>query len=157
MSGASREGTRLAIESEVNDVGDAVRSEPNTAIPNNPATWGDTAAGGVNGDCIGSGGGTCGDPNGCPPSVFVGSRLACFAIRYCLDTGHPPSPSTSGGDVCLSGSWSAWGQRAPSASGHGIQVLVVYKFVPSTPVMTAFTGNAGAFYLRVSTTAAELY
>jgi hypothetical protein len=42
VTGASRAGVRTAIVAQVTDIGTAVRSEPNSAIPNDVASWGDT-------------------------------------------------------------------------------------------------------------------
>lgn len=79
ISGAARQGTRAGILSDTTDIGDAIRQEPNTAIPNTVAAWGNTAQDQGNG-CTPGTSANCGDGGGCQPSVFTGSRAACFAI-----------------------------------------------------------------------------
>jgi len=66
------------------DVGDALRSEPNTAILTTPhlgidGPVGATTASGMRGIA-------CGDPNGCPTTAFSAGQLACFAVRTCTIT-----------------------------------------------------------------------
>ena len=39
MAGASRAGMRMAVLGSGNDLGNAVRAEPNSAIPNTAAAW----------------------------------------------------------------------------------------------------------------------
>src|ERR1700736_730009 len=69
ITGAARAGMRDGIQGNGHDIGDATRSEPNTAIPNTAAAWGSTGPGGSY-DCNpGSAGHSCGDPNGCPASA----------------------------------------------------------------------------------------
>jgi hypothetical protein len=137
---------RSGIQGTNNDIGAALRSEPNTAIVNDPTTWGATAWG--NGyDCNpGIAGHTCGDPNGCPSTAFTTGQLACFAVRTCT--------ITSG--VCSSyGSW----QSRPPGGGSGptaLLVRVVYKFTPLTPLISQF-GSGGSFYLVEDTYGLELY
>jgi len=107
MSGASRAGMRMAVLDRNVDIGNAVRAEPNSAIPNTLAAWGSTAAtraGGTNGDCTSSTQ-LCGDPSGCPPTAFVAGQQACFAVRTCVVW-------TNGN--CTS--YSAWGQRPASGA-----------------------------------------
>src|SRR6202022_4982762 len=66
MSGASRAGMRMAVLGGVVDIGNAVRSEPNSAIPNTAAAWGSMAPGGTYADCT-SNAQKGGDPTGCRP------------------------------------------------------------------------------------------
>src|SRR3981081_4692705 len=80
ITGAARAGMRMGIQGTGNDVGDALRSEPNTAILNDATTGGSTGIGGSY-DCFP--GRSCGDPNGCPTSAFAAGQLACFAVRTC--------------------------------------------------------------------------
>ena len=144
-SGASRAGVRTAIVAQVTDIGSAVRSEPNSAIPNDIASWGDAGPGGTN-DCDPNAPShLCGDPSGCPPSVFSGSRVACFAVRTCaLNNGS-----------CTYGTW---GSRPASDPNAAIQVRAVYKMTPVTPAIAALTGSTGGFfYLIADTTGQELY
>src|ERR1700716_2967726 len=66
ITGAARAGMRNAIQGTGNKIGDALRSEPNTAILNDATTWGATGPGGAYECDPGVAGHTCGDPNGCP-------------------------------------------------------------------------------------------
>jgi Flp pilus assembly protein TadG len=147
ITGAARAGMRNAIQSTDTKIGDALRSEPNTAILNDATTWGATGVGGTY-DCDPSViGHTCGDPNGCNASAFsTPSRLACFAVRTCT--------ITSG--ACSSvGAW----QSRPPGGGSGptaIMVRVVYKFTPMTPLIAQF-GSGGSFYLTEESYGLELY
>ena len=151
ISGASRAGVRDGIVSDTSDIGDAVRSEPNSAIANTTAVWGDTGPGGVNANCtVAVGSQTCGDPNGCPASVFTGARIACFAVRTCTLSSNADSGTCT--------SYGAWGSRPDPASSstRGLQVKVVYKLVPFTPfVATRLAG--GLLSLSSTTTGDELY
>jgi hypothetical protein len=151
-SGAARSGARAAVVSDTSDIGDAIRSEPNTAIANTQATWGDTWKDQVNG-CTPTTSTKCGDPNGCPPSVFTGTRLACFAVRTCT--------LSSGGDVGTCSSYSAsWATRPASGTGapHAVQVLVVYKLAPVTPLLGELTQNTGGnLYIKNYALGNELY
>ncbi len=148
ISGASRSGMRAGIVGEVTDVGKAVRSEPNNSIPNDGATWGDTGPGGIN-DCNPlATGHKCGDPQGCPPSVFTGGRAACFAVRIC----NLADPGVCGGTP------SPWGTRPVAGSNAAIQVHLVYRLVPVTPAVAALaTGTSGIFYLSSDTIGVEMY
>lgn len=145
VTGASRAGVRTAIVSQATDTGAAVRSEPDSAIKNDLANWGDTGPGG-GADCNPTAAGNvCGDLAGCPPNAFSGDRVACFAVRSCtLDDG-----------VCEYG---AWGTRPTSAADAAVQVRVVYKMTPVTPAVAALvSGTGGLFYLTSETTALVLY
>jgi len=148
-SGASRAGMRLGIQGTSGDIGDAIRSEPNSAIINNSTTWGDTGPGGANADCT-SGTQHCGDSTGCVASAFTGSRTACFAIRTCTLTNG----------VCTS--YGAWQSRPAAGSDAGgtnqaLVVRVIYKLTPATPAIGQFAGPGGVFYLFVETIGLELY
>lgn len=153
-SGASRAGMRQGLINGSTDIGNATRSEPNSAIANSTTAWGDTGPGGVN-DCdLTQSGHKCGDPSGCSPDVFRTSpnRLVCFAVRTC-------SMSAAGQQTCPVGGWQT--RPAAGADGNGVnQVLdvrVVYKFVPATPMITKFTSDGTAFYLTVDEYGLELY
>jgi hypothetical protein len=143
ISGAARAGAREAIITEITDIGDAVRSEPNSAIANTAAVWGDTAAGGTNGDCTSATGlQHCGDPNGCPASVFTGTRIACFAVRTCTLSGQ------DNGTCTVFGNWNTR-PAAATTTIRGVQVIVVYKFPVVTPVLQQILPTTNGF-LRLS-------
>jgi Flp pilus assembly protein TadG len=152
ISGATRAGVREAIITEITDIGDAIRSEPNSAIANTTANWGDTGPGGANADCTsGAGSQHCGDPNGCPASVFTGTRIVCFAIQTCTLSNVDNGTCTSYG---------AWGTRPTvSASGiRGVRVIVVYKFTQITPVIGQLLPLTNGFLrLSQSSVGDELY
>lgn len=153
MSGAVRSGVREAIIEEATDIGDAVRSEPNSAVANTTAVWGATAAGGMNGNCSGPlSSQSCGDPNGCPASVFTGTRLACFAVRAC---------TLSGIDTGTCTAYGAWGTRPTSSSPniHGVEVIVVYRFTPVSTTAAQFLPGVtnGIFLVKQTAIGDELY
>ena len=146
ITGAARAGMRSGIQGTGNDIGDALRSEPNTAIMNDAATWGSMAFGGSY-DCNpGIAGHTCGDPNGCPNSAFAACQRACFAVRTC----------TISAGACSS--FGAWQSRPPGGgvAPTALVVRVIYKFTPITPLIAQF-GSAGSFYLTEETYGLELY
>jgi Flp pilus assembly protein TadG len=149
MSGASRAGMRMAVLGGVVDIGNAVRSEPNSAIPNTAAAWGSMAPGGANADCI-SNTQKCGDPTGCRPgsaSAWGGlNQQACFAVRTCTNW-------TNGS--CAS--YTAWGVRPNAGADQAVDVFVVYRFLPATPIIANFEGGSGAFYLTADTLGLQLY
>jgi Flp pilus assembly protein TadG len=153
ISGASRSGMRQGVINGSTDLGNSTRSEPNSAIANNTATWGDTGPSGLN-DCdTTQPSHKCGDPTGCTAAVFtsVPGRLTCFAVRTCSSTG--------GVITCPAGGWQTRPVAASDAGGTNqvLDVRVVYKFVPATPMIAAFTGNGTAFYLTVDEYGLELY
>lgn len=147
-SGASRSGVRMGILSDTSDIGDAVRDEPNTGIPNNVATWGSEAGGQAYGDCA-SVSSTCGDPNGCLASSFAAGQIACFAVRPCT--------LSSGGDLGSCVAYGAWGTRPVPGGGHGLLVQVVIKFAPATPALSIMLGPGNLLYLRQQSVGEELY
>jgi len=148
IAGASRAGMRMGVIGGTNDIGAAVRSEPYNSIDNSVAAWGSTGPGQPYDGCSNQGG-PCGDPSGCDAaSAFSSSsRIACFAVRTCT------IDQVNGG--CSS--FSQWGVRPTQGSGGAVQVLVVYKFTPVTPLFAGFAGSTGVFYLRNQTTGVELY
>ena len=153
MSGAVRAGMREAIIVETSDLGDAIRSEPNSAIANTVAVWGDTGPGGINANCTAPiGSQSCGDPNGCPVGVLTGTRKACFAVRTC---------TLSSGDRGTCTAYGAWGSRPTAAvpGVRGIQIVVVYKFAPATGVVAQFLPgvSGGVFPITQRAIADELY
>ena len=149
MSGASRAGMRMAVLGGVVDIGNAVRSEPNSAIPNTASAWGSMAPGGTNADCT-SNTQHCGDPTGCRPgsaSAWGGvDQQACFAVRTCLTWAN-------GG--CAG--YSAWGVRPNAGADQAVEVFVVYRFLPATPLIANFAGGTGTFYLTAQTLGLQLY
>jgi Flp pilus assembly protein TadG len=151
-AGAARSGVREAIINETTDIGDAIRSEPNTAIADTTAVWGDTGPAGINADCTSAVGSQhCGDPNGCPASVFTGTRVACFAVRACTLTG---------GDQGTCSSYGAWGSRptVSSSTVRAVQVWVVYRFTPVTPLAAQMLPTTNGFFrLTESAIGDELY
>lgn len=155
MSGASRAGMRMAVLGQTVDLGDAVRAEPNSAIPNSYAAWGlmaDPLVGGTYGDCKSGPNQRCGDPGGCDrgsaTAWTVATQQACFAVRTCV------GGLTNG--ICSS--WSTWGQRPGAGLDQPVQVRTVYRFRPATPIIASFTpGNNGAFFLVAETTGLQLY
>jgi hypothetical protein len=148
ITGATRAGMRTGIIGSSMDVGKAVRNEPFNAIDNSVAVWGATGPGQPYDGC-GTAGAACGDPGGCASSAFTGSRVACFAVRTCT------IDAVNGG--CVPSSYSPWGNRPAQASAAGLQVRVVYKFTPFTPLVASMAGADGVFYLRSETTGVELY
>lgn len=151
-SGSARAGVREAIINETTDIGDAIRSEPNTAIANTTAVWGDTGPGGANADCTSSiGSQHCGDPSGCPASVFTGTRVACFAVRACTLTAVDQG-------TCVS--YGAWGSRPTAATSgvRAVEIWVVYRFTPVTPLIGQILPTTNGFFrLTESAIGDELY
>jgi hypothetical protein len=145
-AGAARAGARMGIISDTADIGNAVRDEPNTGIPNTVASWGAEGPGTTWGTCT-TANGNCGDPNGCAPSSFSGTQVACFAVRSCN--------LSSGIDLGSCSSYGPWGLR-PVAAGHGLEVRVVIKFPAVTPALSSFV-NGGTLYLTQVSLGNELY
>jgi Flp pilus assembly protein TadG len=144
ITGAARVGMRNGIQGTANDIGDALRSEPNTAIVNDATTWGSTGVGGsydCNPKIVGH---TCGDPNGC--TTFAVGQLACFAVRTCTIT------------LSTCSSYGAWQSRPPGGgvAPTALAVRVVYKFTPITPLIAQF-GPGGSFNLTEESYGLELY
>jgi hypothetical protein len=146
-AGAARAGVRMGIISDTSDIGSAVRSEPNSGIPNTAAAWGNVGPGTAAGTCT-TATATCGDSTGCAGGAFTGAQIACFAIRTCT--------LSSGGDLGSCSSYGAWGLRPASGGARGLQVLVVIKFPPVTPALTSLI-SGGTLYLKQSSTGNELY
>jgi hypothetical protein len=145
-AGAARAGVRIGVISDTSDIGGAVRDEPNSGIPNTLAAWGAVGPGTARGTCT-TAGAICGDPGGCVQASFVGSQIACFAIRTCN--------LSSGGDLGTASCSGSWGYR-PISSGHGLLIIVVIKFPAVTPALSALI-NGGTLYLTQSSTGNELY
>jgi len=143
LVGASRIGMRVGTIDTATDIGAAIRGEP--AIANDVATWGATGPGGVN-DCDPKQPShTCGDPNGCVATSFVGGQVACFAVQAC----------TPSGTVCTA-SPPNWTSRPAAGSGLGLQVHVIYKFNFFTPLISGFFPG-GVLYLTTDTYGIEQY
>ncbi|MHB8587785.1 MAG: TadE/TadG family type IV pilus assembly protein [Candidatus Dormibacteraceae bacterium] len=147
-AGAARAGTRMGLISDTSDIGDAVRNEPNTGIPDTVAAWGAVGPGQAWGVCTTSAA-VCGDPNGCVTTSFSGTQIACFAIRTCT--------LSSGADLGTCSTYGAWGFRPVAGGGHGLQVKVVIKFAAVTPALAQFAGPGGVLYLVQSQTGDEVY
>jgi len=67
--------------------------------------------------------------SGCPPASFAANQVACFTVRTCTIAGNGSCSATG-----------AWGSR-PSGGGvapTGLQVRVIYKFTPATPLIASF-------------------
>jgi Flp pilus assembly protein TadG len=153
ISGAARAGMRQGVINGSTDIGNASRSEPNSAIPNTQAAWGDTGPGGAN-DCdTTQATHLCGDPTGCATSVFTATptRLTCFAVRTCT--------MSNSAITCPAAGWQTRPASASDGAGSSqvVDVRVVYKFVPATPMIAGFTSDGKAFYLTVDEYGLELY
>ena len=150
VAGASRAGMRVGVFTDTTDIGSSVRGEPNSVIPDTVAAWGLTGPGQAYDKCTNSAG-PCGDPNGCVPSSFAAGQTACFAIRACRLAGTANSQY-----ACVS--YDSYGTRPESTNMEsGLQVVVVYKLTPITPLIGAVAGSGGAFYLTNATTGLEVY
>ncbi len=147
-AGAARAGTRMGIISDTSDIGEAVRAEPNSGIPDTVAAWGPEGPGQSNGVCIVASA-VCGDPSGCPASAFSGTQIACFSVRACVLSG--------GGDFGTCNGYGPWGIRPQSGSTtHGLQTMVVIKFAAVTPALSVIVPS-GLLYLHQSAVGEELY
>jgi hypothetical protein len=148
-AGAGRAGVRMGIISDTSDIGDAVRNEPNTGIPNTVAAWGNVGPGQSRGVCT-TASATCGDPSGCISASFSGTQIACFAVRTC---------NLANGDLGNCSSYGAWGFRPLDGGGHGLQVLVVIKFTAVTPALSQIAGapSGGVIFLKQNSVGEELY
>ena len=146
-AGAARAGVRMGIISDTADIGDAVRDEPNSGIPNTAAAWGSVGPGTAAGTCT-TAAATCGDSSGCASTAFTGAQIACFAVRTCT--------LSSGADLGTANCTGAWGLRPATGGGRGLLVIVVIKYPPATPTLSAFL-NGGTLYLRQSSVGNELY
>ena len=144
MAGASRAGMREGIKGASSDLGNSVRNEVFDAIDNSVAVWGDTGPGAQYDGC-GTASGSCGNPSGCAPSAFSGTRVACFAVRTCTITNGACS------------AYGAWGSRPVEGTNQGLEIQVVYKFTPVTPMIAAIAGPSGVIYIISDTYGLELY
>ena len=184
ITGAARAGMRAGVTSDSIDLGDAIRAEPNTAIPNTDAAWGNegppvnvsgTLTPQPDGNCSGTTT-ACGDPNGCAAaSSWQPGQVACFAVRSCKVSNVSGSlyTCTESSPVCASSSspgpcFSAWqvrpapcaggtcssGQQGPN--GDALDVVVAYRFTPSTVKIASYV-TGGVFNLRSETEGLEVY
>ena len=152
VAGASRAGMRVGIMSDATDIAAAVRDEPNSVVANTVTDWGDDGSQQSYDKCT-SGSATCGDPAGCArtsafwtaPPAGQPDPIACFAVRSCVLNSTLQCTTTFG----------AWGTRPGPSASCGLEVVVVYRLVPVTPVVAGFAG--GAFYLTATTQGLALY
>ena len=152
VAGASRAGMRVGIMSDATDIGAAVRDEPNSVVANTVADWGNDGSGQSDDKCTAASN-TCGDPGGCAkssafwtsPPAGQPNPIACFAARSCQLDASMQCTTTYG----------AWGTRPGPSASCGLDVVVVYRLVPTTPVVAGFAG--GAFYLTSVTQGLALY
>jgi Flp pilus assembly protein TadG len=143
----ARAGVREAARGANVDVGDAIRKEGATAIPNTAAAWGTEAYLGTQATCS-SYNSACGDAQGCTSSssfwTTYGSGatqypIACFAVTHCTLT-PPTNPlTTSSSATCPLGSWQT---RPPGGTaGDMVVIVVTHKFSPVTPLLASVTGT----------------
>lgn len=152
INGAARAGARAGIAGDTVDIGDFVRSEPNSGIPNTVAAWGNTGPGGVYADCTSAPASQrCGDPNGCVAASFQAGQLACFAVRRC---------SLSNGDwgTCTFDPL-GYGYRPVSSSStyKALEITVVYRMPILTPLISNLAGAGGYLLLNRTALADEVY
>ncbi|MBV8195172.1 MAG: pilus assembly protein [Candidatus Dormibacteraeota bacterium] len=183
IASAASSGVEFGTLSLTNDIGQAVRSASG-AMPNNAATWGTL----VNADCTNATqtNQTCGDPGGCTASSSFwtpGSGpapVACFAVRACTVDDTSGSTTHSGGctqPTGCSAAYTVWsggaspgGQVSRPLNGSGnatppnaaclgaLQVVVTYRFVPSTPLISnLFFGPSKALFITSTATQLEEY
>lgn len=140
LRGQARAGVRAGAKAVNEDIGQAIRDEGASAIPNTQTVWGNEYAGGSQATCS-SASSACGDLQGCsasstfwttPGAVGLPDPVACFAITHCT-LGGGTSPT------CPLGSW----QTRPSGTTAGdlLVVVVSYRFTPFTPALSSVTGS----------------
>ena len=140
LRGQARAGLRAGERSASADIGDSVRKEGASAIPNTVAAWGNEFYGGTQASCLGTNS-ACGDSQGCARSssfwTTYGSGsttypTACFAITTCTLTGGTSPTCTLGG---------SWQTRPSSGVGHTLLVVVVaHKYVPASGILSSVVG-----------------
>lgn len=166
-------GARTGAVSNTNDIGLAVRQESNV-VANTAAAWGQVYPGGAGSDCTNHfvDSQKCGDPNGCAagasfwttpgPGVAAGVYPnACFAVRSCTIDDTSATSAHSGActqPAGCSAATSAWQQRPDPLSAllppqclAALQVIVVYRFTPSTPIIGNFFSSTGNYVYETST------
>jgi hypothetical protein len=172
VAAAALAGAETGATSATADLGAAVRTQ-NQAMPNDTATWGTAFSADCTNATIASQ--TCGDSTGgcaatsvfwtTPGGAAQPDPIACFSIRSCtIDTtigsahsGHcTPSaqcPAAGGGSRPGQGS----GQQVPPCNA-ALQVTVVYRFVPATPLIGAFfSGTSNTLFISSTATVVEEY
>lgn len=176
-------GARFGAVSSTNDIGAAVRQE-SSVVPDTAASWGQAYTDGTHigteSDCSNHtlASQRCGDPGGCAmgssfwttpgPGVPGGARPdACFAVRSCTIDTSATSAHTGGctQPAGCAAATSAWQTRPVAAASllppqclAALQVVVVYRFTPSTPVIGSFFAATGNYIVVSSTmTALEAY
>ena len=134
----ARAGIRAAQKSSSVDIGDYIREEGATALPNTLASWGNEYVGGSQAICT-SANSACGDTQGCtsnssfwstPGGAGLPNPTSCFAVTHCtLVTGTSPS--------CPLGSWQT---RPPGGTNGDLLVIkVVHLYIPATPLLQSVT------------------
>lgn len=159
-----RSGARMGVRDPNSDIGDAIRVDSQALVAN--AAWGAEASRGTPGSldpCDQSDPNPCGDLYGClTPSQSAAqpgsttpfssaTTLACFSVRTAtcknvVPLGCDPSTLTYG----------SWGSRPTSdpallATPVALDVRVVYRFAPATPMVSALVSKPGdGNYLYIS-------
>jgi len=159
-----RSGVRLGIRDPNSDIGNAIRNDSRGLVAD--AAWGPEAPRGTPGSlqpCDQSDPNPCGDPYGCltpaqsaaqPGSTTPftsASTLACFSVRTATCTNVVPSGCDAG-----SVNYGTWGSRPTAdpvllAAPVALDVKVVYRFAPATPMISALVSRPGdGNYLYIS-------
>ena len=146
VTGASRAGMRTGVAGGSNDIGVAVRGEPNSAIANSDVNWGKEGPSSSNLYNCGNTATSCGDPNGCVAASFQAGQIVCFAVRSCPHVGTNYPTASCG----------SWGTRPLASSNDAIDVIVIYRYSTMTPLIGAFSPT-GKFYLHGETRGVESY
>ena len=158
--GAVRAGLTAATTSNVAPVtetfiGTAIRNEAGASSGVN-LNWGlGQGGGGYNCDIAGN---HCGDNSRCAISGnawWTSGVTGCYSVAYGALTGA--APSTTCDDS------SGWGfttgtapNYLPSGAAHCVDVLVVIRITPLTPIAAAF-GTGGYLYIRSHAVGVQLY
>jgi Flp pilus assembly protein TadG len=170
-------GARTGAVSNVNDIGLAIRTE-SSAVANSAAAWGQAftdyhSNAGTDADCSNYfvAHQHCGDSHGCAgtssfwttpgPGVSNVNPTACFAIRSCTIDDTSPTSAHTGGCTVAPGcddATSDWQVRPPSLSAllppqclAALQVVVVYRFTPTTPLISSFFAATNNYIYETST------
>ncbi|MFN2581979.1 MAG: TadE/TadG family type IV pilus assembly protein [Candidatus Dormibacteria bacterium] len=174
-SAGVRDGTSAANGNAWQDIGTTMRTQ-SSVMPNNAATWGSAYTANCTATSVSNQ--TCGDyytspanPGGCTAtSVFWNTTpkpTACFAVRSCtIDS--KDTTSHTGQCAAVSGctAFGNWGTRPASGAAvqpapaclDALQVVVVYRFVPATPIIgNLMAGTGRALYISYTVTEVENY
>lgn len=174
VSTAASAGARTGVVSNTNDIGLAIRTQSG-AMPNNAATWGTTYTSDCSNTTIASQ--TCGDSGGCAstssfwtsPPAGQPNPVACFAVRSCtIETDTSATHSHDGQCSTVSGACtasSAWQIRPLSQANAvnppclaALQIKVVYRFTPVTPLIANFfSGTGNQLFITQTDTVVEQY